>query len=228
MRSSFRDWAGDVAHAPREIAEAVLAHTVGNQTERAYRRGDALEQRRKLMEAWAAYVAGDAGANVVELNSRRAWSDAKLKADIAFAELYRDSGLTQAAIGKLTGQSQSIVSRLLTYGEFIALMPMGIKPPERTFRGLWAKTEGSKAERFAQVEQMLMNPPKKERAPLKRHPQINVSLWPNQPGALLFGGWASQKYKHVFMLGQRHFSCFRVGLDMSSANMLWSLIITLL
>jgi integrase len=72
FRSSFRDWCGDVAHAPREVAEECLAHAVGNQTERAYRRGDALEQRRKLMEAWAAYVEGEAGANVVELNSRRA------------------------------------------------------------------------------------------------------------------------------------------------------------
>jgi integrase len=72
FRSSFRDWAGDVAHAPREIAEEALAHAVGNQTERAYRRGDALDQRRKLMDAWSAYVEGEAGANVVELNSRRA------------------------------------------------------------------------------------------------------------------------------------------------------------
>ena len=72
FRSSFRDWCGDVAHAPREIAEEALAHTVGDQTERAYRRGDALEQRRGLMAAWSAYVEGDAGADVVDLNSRRA------------------------------------------------------------------------------------------------------------------------------------------------------------
>jgi integrase len=72
MRSSFRDWCGDCAHAPREIAEEALAHAVGNQTERAYRRGDALDQRRKLMDAWAGYVEGEAGANVVEFASRRA------------------------------------------------------------------------------------------------------------------------------------------------------------
>jgi integrase len=72
FRSSFRDWCGDVAHAPREIAEEALAHAIGNQVERAYRRGDALDQRRKLMDAWASYVEGEAGANVVELNSRRA------------------------------------------------------------------------------------------------------------------------------------------------------------
>jgi integrase len=65
FRSSFRDWAGDVAHAPREVAEEALAHAVGNQTERAYRRGDALEQRRRLMEAWASFVEGAKGGNVV-------------------------------------------------------------------------------------------------------------------------------------------------------------------
>jgi integrase len=62
FRSAFRDWCGDVAHAPREIAEEALAHAVGNQTERAYRRGDALDQRRKLMGAWAGYCAATPGA----------------------------------------------------------------------------------------------------------------------------------------------------------------------
>jgi integrase len=72
FRSSFRDWCGDVAHAPREIAEEALAHAVGSQVERAYRRGDALEQRRKLMDAWAGYCAATPGAKVVDINSRRA------------------------------------------------------------------------------------------------------------------------------------------------------------
>jgi integrase len=72
FRSSFRDWGGDKTTFSREICEAALAHATGSQTERAYRRLDALDQRRKLMEAWAAYVSGEAGADVVELNSRRA------------------------------------------------------------------------------------------------------------------------------------------------------------
>jgi integrase len=55
FRSSFRDWAGEETSFPREVAEAALAHTVGNEVERAYRRGDALEKRRKLMDAWASY-----------------------------------------------------------------------------------------------------------------------------------------------------------------------------
>ena len=55
-RSSFRDWAGDKTGFPREVAEMALAHAVGDEVELAYRRGTALEKRRKLMEAWGAYV----------------------------------------------------------------------------------------------------------------------------------------------------------------------------
>jgi integrase len=56
FRSSFRDWAGEASTFPRELAEAALAHTVGDATERAYRRGDALAKRRKLMEAWEGFL----------------------------------------------------------------------------------------------------------------------------------------------------------------------------
>jgi integrase len=56
FRSSFRDWVGEETDFPREVAEAALAHQVGNEVERAYRRGDALDKRRKLMEAWAEYL----------------------------------------------------------------------------------------------------------------------------------------------------------------------------
>jgi integrase len=55
FRSSFRDWAGEITNFPREVAEAALGHVVGDKSEQAYRRGDALEKRRKLMEAWACY-----------------------------------------------------------------------------------------------------------------------------------------------------------------------------
>ncbi|MGQ0444728.1 MAG: tyrosine-type recombinase/integrase [Beijerinckiaceae bacterium] len=55
FRSSFRDWAGDKTTSPREIAEAALAHVAFDATEQAYRRGDALEKRRALMEAWGAF-----------------------------------------------------------------------------------------------------------------------------------------------------------------------------
>lgn len=52
FRSTFRDWVGDATDSPREIAEAALAHAVGDATERAYRRNDAFEKRRFLMQAW--------------------------------------------------------------------------------------------------------------------------------------------------------------------------------
>lgn len=62
FRSAFRDWVGERTDFPREIAEAALAHLVGDEVERAYRRGDALEKRRELMAAWAIY-AGPADAH---------------------------------------------------------------------------------------------------------------------------------------------------------------------
>lgn len=56
FRSSFRDWAGERTSFPREIAEAALAHVVGDEVERAYRRGDALEKRRMLMLGWEQFI----------------------------------------------------------------------------------------------------------------------------------------------------------------------------
>ncbi|TXN40702.1 site-specific integrase [Methylobacterium sp. WL7] len=60
FRSAFRDWAGEETDYPREIAEAALAHLVGDAVERAYRRGDALEKRRALMDAWALFCSSKA------------------------------------------------------------------------------------------------------------------------------------------------------------------------
>jgi integrase len=60
LRSTFRDWAGDCTNFPRDVAEAALAHVVKDATEAAYRRGTALEKRRALMQAWAAYCEGAA------------------------------------------------------------------------------------------------------------------------------------------------------------------------
>ena len=64
FRSAFRDWAGNETPFPREVAEAALAHVIGDAAERAYRRGDALEKRRAIMEAWAQWC-GPKPANVV-------------------------------------------------------------------------------------------------------------------------------------------------------------------
>lgn len=57
MRSMFRDWCGDCTDYPREVAEAALAHAVGNAVEQAYRRSTALEKRRQLMNDWGRYCA---------------------------------------------------------------------------------------------------------------------------------------------------------------------------
>jgi integrase len=66
FRSSFRDWAGD-ANFASETYEMALAHAVGSLTERSYRRGDAYEQRRRLMESWGAYCTASDAGNVVTL-----------------------------------------------------------------------------------------------------------------------------------------------------------------
>jgi integrase len=71
MRSAFRDWAGNETRFPRELCEEALAHITSGAVERAYRRGDALEKRRKLMDAWAAYCVRPAAATgaVVQLRA---------------------------------------------------------------------------------------------------------------------------------------------------------------
>lgn len=61
MRSAFRDWTADVAHATPEIAEGCLAHVTGNAVQAAYKRTDELARRRALMEAWATYLANPQG-----------------------------------------------------------------------------------------------------------------------------------------------------------------------
>lgn len=58
FRSSFRDWVGDATQFPGELAEAALAHTLGSKVEQAYRRSDALDKRRRLMDAWESYCLG--------------------------------------------------------------------------------------------------------------------------------------------------------------------------
>jgi integrase len=72
FRSAFRDWCGEATSFPRELAEAALAHVAGDATERAYRRGDALEKRRGLMEAWAGFCEPRAGSNVLSMTRPKA------------------------------------------------------------------------------------------------------------------------------------------------------------
>lgn len=70
FRSTFRDWAAETNPAPREVAEAALAHTLRDRVEAAYRRGDLLERRAKLMADWADFLGRIVGLSVVAMFRR--------------------------------------------------------------------------------------------------------------------------------------------------------------
>ena len=67
FRSSFKTWAIEATNFPNELSEAALAHIIGDATERAYARGDRLERRRELMEAWAKFIEPNSADNVVPI-----------------------------------------------------------------------------------------------------------------------------------------------------------------
>ncbi len=64
FRSSFRDWAGETTHFPREVIEAALAHRLKDKAEAAYARGDLFSKRRRLMASWSVYARGSIGDTV--------------------------------------------------------------------------------------------------------------------------------------------------------------------
>ena len=68
FRSSFRDWCA-MNEVPREVAEASLAHKVGNEVELAYSRSVLLERRRPVMHKWATYL-DDAARVLTDLNAQ--------------------------------------------------------------------------------------------------------------------------------------------------------------
>ncbi len=70
FRSTFRDWVAEATRHSADVAEAALAHTVGNKVRLSYERGDKLDMRRALMDDWAAFCAkpyAEPAGNVVEL-----------------------------------------------------------------------------------------------------------------------------------------------------------------
>ena len=71
LRSTFRDWAAERTEFPRELAELALAHNVGSEVERAYRRADAVERRRAMMAAWVRFLRGETVAKVVPIGEAR-------------------------------------------------------------------------------------------------------------------------------------------------------------
>jgi integrase len=56
IRSTFRDWVSELTNYPRDMAEISLAHSVGSEVERAYRRGDQMEKRRAMMADWGQFL----------------------------------------------------------------------------------------------------------------------------------------------------------------------------
>jgi len=72
FRATFKTWASERTNFPSHVVELALAHTIGNAVERAYRRGDLFEKRRKLMEAWARYcMTNPAASEVIPLRKAR-------------------------------------------------------------------------------------------------------------------------------------------------------------
>ncbi|MFP5479584.1 MAG: tyrosine-type recombinase/integrase [Alphaproteobacteria bacterium] len=68
LRSTFRDWVAERTSFPGEMAEVALAHRISNAVEVAYRRGDMIEKRRRMMADWADFLSGRAlGGNVVRI-----------------------------------------------------------------------------------------------------------------------------------------------------------------
>ena len=67
FRSTFREWSAEVSNYPHELAEMALAHTIEDPTEAAYRRGDMLIKRAKMMQAWADYCGRDTSAKVTSI-----------------------------------------------------------------------------------------------------------------------------------------------------------------
>ncbi|PHX98498.1 MAG: integrase [Rhodospirillaceae bacterium] len=71
FRSTFRDWAAESTNYPRDVAEMALAHTIGDKVEAAYRRGDLMEKRRRMMDDWAKFCGTVTKAgNVVAINKK--------------------------------------------------------------------------------------------------------------------------------------------------------------
>jgi integrase len=73
FRSAFRDWVEETTNYAGTVAEAALAHVVGDKVEAAYRRGDLFEKRRHLMDAWSRYCSTPAKpADVIPIGKSRA------------------------------------------------------------------------------------------------------------------------------------------------------------
>lgn len=73
FRSTFRDWASEFTNYPRDVAEMALAHAIGDKVEAAYRRGELMDKRRRMMNDWARFCATPPakGATVIPMKGRK-------------------------------------------------------------------------------------------------------------------------------------------------------------
>ena len=72
FRSTFRDWVAEETQHSSEAAEKALAHSIPNKVESAYRRGDLIEPRKRLMTDWQSYCQTGQWGNVITLSEQRA------------------------------------------------------------------------------------------------------------------------------------------------------------
>jgi integrase len=73
FRASFSTWANETAAARPDVIEACLAHREGDKIRAAYNRAQFAAERRKLLDAWAAYLEGrEIATNVIEIASAKA------------------------------------------------------------------------------------------------------------------------------------------------------------
>ena len=177
--AAFRDWSGESTNTPREIAEAALAHVVGDATERAYRRGDALEKRRQLMEAWAIFVIDRRVRGAVASDHMRApvnrsrqaqqWLNEELgpplRAESAFAPHLTQEQAEQNAIALARrGNFRPLADVLEVYHN---TWPEGIAIAAAKLRGEW-KAEGGRGRPRWVYSQMTANPARRAADELPR------------------------------------------------------------
>jgi integrase len=62
FRATFRTWAAETTSFPHDVIEAALAHVIEDKTQAAYQRGDLLQKRARLMEAWSRFICSGAAA----------------------------------------------------------------------------------------------------------------------------------------------------------------------
>ena len=68
-RACFKSWASDETDFAKDVVEACLTHVISDKLEAAYRRSDFYSKRTRLMQAWANFVEGETGANVISLHA---------------------------------------------------------------------------------------------------------------------------------------------------------------